>query len=74
MTYFQVKPEHDGQQLYKKSGNRHNARIPNGYILIARELFTEGELKKFNVPKTCVASVKVEKSQICFRFGARFAR
>lgn len=75
MKYYQVKPEFDGKQLYKKQGQRgyNNVyKIPNGYNLIANELLTEKEVEKLNVPQVCVNPVNVKKSEVHFYFGARF--
>ena len=75
MKYYQVKPEFDGKQLYKKQGQRGYSsvyKIPNGYNLIANELLTEKEVEKLNVPQVCVDPVNVKKSEVCFCFGARF--
>lgn len=47
MKYYQVKPEFDGKQLYKKQGQRGYSnvyRVPNGYNLIANELLTGKEM------------------------------
>lgn len=75
MKYYQVKPEFDGKQLYKKQGQRgysNICKIPNGYNLIANELLTEKEVEKLNVPQMCVDPVNVKKSEVYFCFGARF--
>lgn len=75
MKYYQVKPEFDGKQLYKKQGQRGYSsvyKIPNGYNLIANELLTEKEVEKLNVPQVCVDPVNVKKSEVYFCFGARF--
>lgn len=75
MTYYQVKPEFDGKQLYKKQGQRGYSsvyKIPNGYNLIANELLTGKEVEKLNVPQMCVDPVNMKKNEIYFCFGARF--
>lgn len=75
MTYYQVKPEFDGKQLYKKHGDRgyrSGYRIPNGYNLVAHELLTKKEVEKMNVPENCVDPVTVKKTEVYFCFGARF--
>lgn len=75
MTYYQVKSEFDGKQLYKKQGQRGYSsvyRVPNGYNLIANELLTGKEMEKLNVPQVCVDPVNVKKSEVYFCFGARF--
>lgn len=69
MKYFQVKPEFDGQPLFKPSTK--GRRIPNGYSLIRYELFTEKEMTRLNIPHEMVREVEASPSNIYHMFGSR---
>ena len=58
--YYQVKAECDN--LPRKDGS----------ILVKNELYTERELKRYEIPAQCVVKVSVKKSEIYWLFGARF--
>ena len=61
MKYFKVKKESDQR-----------SRI-DGSILIANELYTEKELKKYKINPVNVVPVEIPKTKVYFCFGARFA-
>ena len=67
MTYYRVRQEYD--QLPQ------DAKVRDGNILVANELFTKAELKK--LPFVCTKvfeRVKIPKNQTYLFFGARFER
>lgn len=61
MKYYKIKKEHD------------NKKRKDGSILIENELYTEKELKKYNIPVDYCDIVEVSKRQVYFFFGARFS-
>lgn len=60
MKYFKVKPEFDNKPRL------------DGSILIANELYTEREVKRFGIPTCRLDSVEVHPKDTYFCFGARF--
>lgn len=60
MQFFKVKPEFD------------NKSRPDGSILIANELYTEREVKRFGIPACRLDSIEVSPRDTYFCFGARF--
>ena len=71
MKYYQVLESADQARVYEKMYTGHY-RI--GFTLIRNELYTERELKKFNVPSKYVREVNIPKTETYWCFGARFAR
>lgn len=61
MKYYKIKEEHD------------NKRRADGSILIGNELYTEKEMKKYNIPETWVDAVNVKPNEKYFFFGARLS-
>ncbi len=61
MLYYRVKKEYDQK------------RRRDGSILIANELYTPNELKKYNINPNYTESVNIKRTDIYFMFGAHFA-
>ena len=64
MIYYRVLPNFDGYNILK------GKRIVRS--LIGNELYTDTELKKYNVPNKCVTPVEVSMKSVYHSFGARF--
>lgn len=60
MYYYRVKPEFDQK------------RRRDGSILVANELYTEKEVKRYSISPERLVSVTIPKSKVYFCFGARF--
>ena len=60
MTYYRVIPKYDQN------------RRKDGSILIKEELYTEKELKRFQIPSGKCEKIELPKSKVYFSFGARF--
>lgn len=60
MTYLKIKPQYD------------NYRRKDGNILVANELYTQKEFKKYGIKSEMAEPVEVSKKKIMFMFGARF--
>ncbi len=61
MRYFRVKKEYD------------NIHTQQDHILIQNELYTEEELKKYNVQQKHVVPVELNEEDTYWCFGARFS-
>ena len=61
MKYYKVRPEFDNKR-----------KSPDG-IYIGGELYTPAEVRKQNLNRNYLEEVEVNKREIYFFFGARFA-
>lgn len=69
MLYYRVKPENDQKRLYKFHRGGGLEIVGN---LIANELYTPVEIKRyFDIIRYC-EPVQISKRNIYFSFGARF--
>lgn len=69
MKFYKVKKEYDQKPLYKFYKTKNH--VPYSF-LIANELYTDAELKKFNVDPICFDVVEIPKNKTYWSFGARF--
>lgn len=61
MKYAKIKPE------------CHDKRLLNGWYLVANELYTMNEVKKYVIPSEYYDEVEVPENRVFHSFGARFA-
>lgn len=59
MIYHKVNPRYDGVRIGKRT-------------LIANELYTANELKKYNIPAAYTSILDISRRNIFISFGARF--
>ena len=77
MVYYRVRPECDQKPRIKlkKSGRYAYKRVRDG-IFVANELYTCGEIEKFDIPwdklYDIVERVVIKKTEVYWFFGSRF--
>ena len=65
MKYFRVKPEADQKYI--------NPRVHDANIYVKDSLYTESEVKRYNLNRNYLEEVTIKKTQTFWMFGARFA-
>ena len=79
MTYYRVRPECDQMPRMKRIRHNHHIhkRVQDG-VFVANELYTCGEIEKFDIPMykfyDIVERVVIPRNRVYWFFGARFEK
>ena len=69
MKYYRVKLEKDGTDIWTKDRNGHYTINTQ---LVGTELFTEQEMKFYEIPFSWTDQVEINRNDTHFFFGSRF--